>query len=208
MRTIQKRGLEVAVVGLSLLAGTTVALADEGEEDTGTGITVTAGGGFEDYVGHTMRHTSNGTGAWAIRTAVELQQYVTLEAGYIGSAAKVNAPLGNEAATLVGTTFEAIGRLTPLPDEGIRPYAFFGAAWRRYDVSGADLTTADSGMNDSDDLFQIPFGAGVESRYQSYVADLRVTFRPSTAEDLVLESDNEYASMNSWGINAAFGYEF
>ena len=210
MRTIQRCGIELVVASLSLIAASAVAVADDGDEDEDarTGISVTAGGGFEDYAGHTMRQTSNSTGAWAIRTAVEVQRYVSLEAGYIGSASEVNAPLGNDAATLVGTTFEAIARLTPLPDEQLRPYAFLGAAWRHYEVPGVDMTTADFGMNDSDELLQIPFGAGVESRYQGIIADARVTFRPSTGASLVLESDGGYATMTSWGFHVGLGYEF
>jgi hypothetical protein len=155
-----------------------------------------------------MRHTSNANGVWAIHTDVEIQRYVSLEAGYLGSAAKINAPLGNNAATLVGSTFEAIGRLTPLPDSRIQPYAFFGAAWRHYDVAGQDFTTSDTGMSDSTDLFQIPVGAGLAYRYGAMIGDARFTFRPSTGDGLVLEPDGDDATMNTWGISAGLGYEF
>lgn len=208
MRTLQKHVFGLALASASLFVGAGVAAAEDEDENAGTGITVTAGGGVEDFAGHTMRHTSNANGIWAIHTGVEVQKYVALEAGYLGSAAKINAPLGNAAATLVGTTFEAIGRLTPLPDSALQPYGFFGAAWRHYDIAGESFTTSDAGMNDSDDLFQIPVGVGLGYRYGSLVGDARFTYRPSVGESMVIESDGEYATMNSWGLAGGVGYEF
>jgi hypothetical protein len=155
-----------------------------------------------------MRHTSNANGLWAIRTDVAVQRYVYLEAGYVGTAAKVNAPLGNTAATLVGSTFEAIGKLSPLSKSALKPYAFFGAAWRHYDIAGEDFTTSDAGMDDSDDLFQIPVGAGLGYRRSGFIADARFTFRASAGESMIVESDGEYAPMHTWGVSAGLGYEF
>lgn len=192
----------------TLLLGAGIASADEAEPEARSGITFTAGGGVEDFAGQSMRDSSNLNGLWAVHAAVEVQRHVTLEAGYIGTAAKINAPIGNDAATLVGSTFEAIGRLSPLPDAVIKPYAFFGAAWRHYEVGGEDFTTADFGMEDSDDLFQIPVGAGLGYRYAGLVVDARFTYRPTTGESLLLESDGEYAPMETWGMSAALGYEF
>jgi len=191
-------------VGTSLLAG--AAAAEETEARSGVRLIV--GAGVEDFVGDTMRQTSNMNGNWGLHAAFDLQKHFVLEAGYIGTASQINAPIGNTEATLVGTTFEALGRLMPLPEQSVRPYAFLGAAWRRYDVTGESFTTADAGMNDSTDLLQLPVGAGVEYEKGGFIADARFTFRPSAGGELVLEDKGEYASMHTWGLNAAVGYEF
>jgi len=126
---------------------------------------------------------SNANGVWAIHTGVDVQRYVTLEAGCVGTA------------------------LTPMPDATLQPYAFFGAAWRHYDVAGESFT-ADAGMSDSDDLFQVPVGVGMGYRHGGFVGDARFTYRPSVGQSLVLESDGNYATMNAWGLSAGVGYEF
>lgn len=208
MHSNRKHLVELIIAGASVLAAGGVAVADDVEKEARSGISVTAVGGVEDFAGHTMRHTSNLNGLWSVHTAVDVQRYVALEAGYIGTASRISSPIGEDAATLLGSTFEAIGRLSPLPDQRLQPYAFFGAAWRHYDVTGADFTTSDAGMNDSDDLLQIPVGAGVAYRYGALVGDARFTFRPSTGAELVLEDDGGYANMNTWGIAGGLGYEF
>jgi hypothetical protein len=206
MRT-NRHPFAAAIAGASLLAGAGIAAADDDARGD-SGITLVATAGVEDFTGHTMRQTSNLGGLWGVHTAIGVQKYVSLEAAYVGSASKINAPLGNDAATLVGTTFQGIARITPLPDLAIRPYAFFGGAWRHYEVAGEDFTTAASGMIDSTDLFQLPVGAGVAYQYGAVVADMRFTYRQTAGESLLLERDGEEATMNTWGVTAGLGFEF
>jgi hypothetical protein len=207
MRTF-KHAVGLVFASTTLVAGYGPAIADDPEARTG--ISVTAAGGVEDFAGDRMRDQTDVNGLWGIHGAYDVQDFVAVEAGYLGSAATVSAPLGDTEATLLGTTVEAIARATPLPDSPVKPYAFVGAAWRHYDVTGEDFTTSDAGMADSDDLFQIPFGAGVGYQYAGWIADARFTFRASTDAELVLEdnSSNDFANMNTWGVTAGIGYEF
>lgn len=210
MSKLLKQTLAVALGSVTFGGvGVGVAVADEGTEER-TGISVVAGGGIEDWFDNTMRDTSNTNGTWAVHGALEVQKYFTLEAGYIGSASMVNAPIGNTSATLVGTTVEALARVSPMPDAVLSPYAFVGAAWRRYDVSGESFTTSDSGMSDSDDLFQVPFGAGLGYRTSGFLVDARLSFRPSIDGELVVDDpqDDSYRSLMTWGLSGGVGYEF
>lgn len=206
MRTITRAGITLAIVALPGVA----AAQDETELMTGIGVAISVGGGVEDFTGEDMRDTSDPGGLWDIRAVVGTRSYLGFEAGYVGTAAAVDAPLGGETATLLGTTVEALARTNFLPDSAIQPYAFLGAAWRRYDVQGEDFTTSDSGMADTDDLFQIPVGAGLGYRYSNIIADARFTFRLATGEDLVVqdEADDEFAAMHTWGVSGRVGYEF
>ena len=201
---MQKKSLLGLACAFSTLLVGGVAFAD-GNQDVG--IKVTAGGGVEDFVGHTMRHASNASGMWGIHAGIDLQKYVSVEAGYQGSASKINAPLGNAAETLMGTTIEGIARATAWPDSKFEPYAFFGAAWRHYGVSGSP-TLADSGMNSTNDLFQVPVGAGLSYKMGKWVADSRFTYRPSVNQSLIKESDGNYAIMDTWSVGAGLGYKF
>jgi hypothetical protein len=209
MRTLSKTLFTLAVASTTLVAGVGVAVADDDEDDR-SGISLTAGGGVEGFTGESMRDTSEVNGLWGVHGAVDFERYfVGIEAGYLGSAAKITAPLGNaNDATLLGSTVEAIGKVSPLPDLIVQPYAFVGAAWRHYDVTGEDFTTAATGMADADDVFQIPFGAGLGYREGGLVVDARFTYRQTQYEDLVLETDGDTAMMDTWGVTAGLGYEF
>lgn len=207
MRTFTRAGIALALVALPGLA----AAQDEDEGLlTGIGVEVAVGGGVEDFTGEDMRDTTDPAGLWDIRAIVGTRSYIGFEAGYVGTASMVTAPLGGEDATLLGTTLEALARTNFLPDSDIQPYAFLGAAWRRYDVQGEEFTTSASGMDDRDDLLLIPVGAGVGYRYMNVVADARFTFRLATGEDLVVqdEANDEFAPMHTWGASARVGYEF
>jgi hypothetical protein len=207
MRTKHVFGFAIATT--SLIAGAGVAAAQEADEEERSGFAIIASGGVEDFSGETMRDTSDVSGIWGIRADYTYESLVGIEAGYLGTAANVNAPIGGTSATLVGSTVEALAKVM-VPDLPVQPYAFVGAAWRRYDVVGEEFTTSDAGMDDSDDVFQIPLGAGVGYRYRGLVADARFTFRPTTGEDLVITDtrNEEFAPMHTWGVSAGLGYEF
>jgi len=206
-----KTGIAFACGGLLFCAGLGDARADDPLPETGIGVEVAVGGGVEDFTSQDMRDSSDMNGLWNVRALVGTRSYIGVEAGYTGSAANINAPLGGTSATLLGTSLEAVARATPLPNEPYQPYVFAGAAWRHYDVQGEDFTTSDSGMADSEDELQIPFGAGFSYRYESLVADARFTFRAATDSTLVLENGGtgtDYAPMHTWGASAGIGYEF
>lgn len=206
MCTMKSFGVGVATAAATLLVSAGQAAAGP-DEETGW-FSITAGGGIEDFAGETMRDTSGTNGLWSLQAAVGVQRYLAVEAGYTGTAAQINAPIGNTEATLVGSSVDAIGRVTPIPGSDLQPYAFLGAGWRHYDVVGESFTTSDAGMSDSDDLLQLPVGAGLSYRRGGIIGDARFTYRPTLGEDTVLEPDGDYATMDSWGVTAGVGYQF
>jgi hypothetical protein len=194
--------LFVALAGIAGVYGGAAA------DDRASGFAVTATGGVEEFVGRTMKDTSGVTVTWGVRAAAAVQRVVVVEAGYHGSAASVHAPIGNDDATLVGSTFEAIARATPMPGEPVQPYGFIGAGWRHFEVSGATFTTADSGMRDATDIVAVPVGAGILYPIGRALADVRFTYRYGFDEALVLESGGAYAAMTTWTLDAGVGYRF
>ncbi len=181
------------------------------------GISTTLGGGITGFTNKTMRDavSSDVGGLWDLRVAVGSHMPLAFEAGYIGTAANIDALIGTQSGTLVGTTVEGAVRYNVLPHYAFTPFAFAGIGWQRYDITGANFTLSDSGVNESDNSVVFPMGAGVAYRTEGLVVDLRGTFRPNTNQDLVLQNagtgnanNDKFAPMHAWEASAAIGYEF
>lgn len=174
------------------------------------GVAVAVGAGVGGFTDQNMRDTTNTGATWDVLAIVGTRSWLSIEAQYLGSAASVDALSGDKNANLIGTAIGADVRVNVLPAEQWQPYAFVGGAYRRYDVTGADFTTADTGMNDSDTLFEVPMGAGVSYRDQGLLIDLRGTFRAAVDANLVQESltSTDYVPMHNWSASARVGWEF
>jgi len=172
------------------------------------GMSVSVGGGVTDFVDQGMRDTTGVAGTWDVRYQVGTRTPLSFEAAYSGSAQSIDAIGLDSSAVLVGTTVEGAARINLLADNPLQPYAFAGAAWRRYTVSNADFNTSD--VASSDDVLEVPVGVGLAYRYRSLIIDGRFDIRFSGAEDLVpsTEAGVDHQAMNRYGINARIGYEF
>jgi len=214
LRTTLKTGLSLALAGTVALAlAPRTASAQPAEEEdllTKYGIGVTIGGGVEGFTEKGMRDTTSPAGTWDVRAQLGTRLPVSIEAAYMGSASSIDALLGSQTGTLIGTAVEGDARLNVLTEGAWQPYGFVGAAWRRYDVTQANFTTADTGMNDTDNLFEIPVGAGLTYRVDHFLFDVRGTFRYATNADLVQENSaaQDFVPMHTWAGSAKIGYEF
>ncbi len=171
------------------------------------GLSVSAGGGVAGFTDESMRDTADVGGTWGVRAALGTRSPIAIEAGYVGSAQAVDALGLDRDAVLLGTAVEGLARVNLLPAERINPYFFGGAAWSRYDIVNAETNTSD--ISDSDNLLEIPVGAGVSYRIAAFVADVRGEFRVATGEDLVRTDVGEDApTLHRWSASARLGYEF
>jgi len=181
---------------------------------TDFGVSVMAGGGVQDFASSRMTDTTDPGGMWDIRAVVGSSAYIGGEAAYTGSAQKIQPVFGNQSeGNLIGTGLEADLRVNALPLYAVTPYAFAGLGWRRYDVTGEDFSTSDTGINDSDDQLEVPLGAGVQYHRSGFIADARFTYRVATYEDMVVSDQSrarteDPADMDTWGVAAHLGYEF
>lgn len=212
------------LVGVAALAVPTAVVADDETPDiysyswhdsrlaSDFGVSTLVGGGVSGFTDQTMRDTTSAaSGLWNLRLTLGSHTPLGFEAGYVGTAANINALIGDQSGTLVGTTVEGALRYNILPHYAINPYAFAGIGWQRYDVTGAAFTTSDSGMADSDNSVVYPMGLGVAYRHTSgIVADLRGTFRANTNSGLVLTDpgSKDFAPLHTWEASGAIGYEF
>jgi hypothetical protein len=178
------------------------------------GVSAIIGGGVAGFTDRTMRDTTSSVGGlWDFRLTLGTHVPLGLELGYTGTATNLKG-LPAQNGTLIGTTAEAALRYNVLPHFMWTPYVFAGVGWQRYDVTNANVTLSDSGMNDHDNLLEFPMGAGLAYRMSGFVLDLRGTFRAATDQNLVLKTaatsptSNDFAPMHTWQASAALGYEF
>jgi hypothetical protein len=182
------------------------------------GVSAIIGGGVVGFTDRTMRDTTSSVGGlWDFRLTLGSHVPLGLELGYTGTATNLKG-LPAQNGTLIGTTAEAALRYNVLPHFVWTPYVFAGVGWQRYDVTSANVTLSDSGMNDHDNLLEFPMGAGLAYRMAGFVLDLRGTFRAATDQNLVLKgsvptttiapTSSDFAPMHTWQASAALGYEF
>lgn len=174
------------------------------------GIAVSAGGGGAGFTEKGMRDTTSACGSWDVLAQFSTRSWLSIEGQYYGTAGSIDSLVGGKNANLVGHAVGADVRFNVLPDGMFQPYGFVGGAYRRYDVTGASFTTSDAGMNDSDNLLEIPMGVGVAYRTGGFVADVRGSFRAAIDSALVLKSptSTDYVPMHQWGATARIGWEF
>ncbi len=192
---------------------TTPVIVDNTDDDSTLeryGIGVALGGGVEGFTSDTLRNTTNDGGNWNVRLAFGTRQPLGFEAAYFGSAQSIDAFGLDDDALLVGNGLQGNLRLN-LVDANVQPFVFGGLAWRRYTLQNTDVNTSD--ILDSDDVLEIPMGAGVAWKYAGFMFDARGEFRYADQEDLVPEfADNgaldDTGTMHRWGVNANIGLAF
>jgi hypothetical protein len=182
---------------------------------SGIGVSTILGGGVAGFTGSTMRATTADVGGlWDLRVTIGSHIPLAVELGYVGTATNLRGLPAGQNGTLVGTAFEGALRYNVLPHHLATPYLFAGIGWQRYDVTEANVTLSDAGMNDKDNLLEFPMGVGMAYRMSGFVFDVRGTFRAATEQNLVLEqptaspTSSDFAKMHTWEASAALGYEF
>lgn len=184
------------------------------------GLGLSAGGGASDWFDRQLRNVTGLSGTWEVRGYVGLNKPLGIEVAYVGRASSIEPAFGpNLSSTLVGNGVEVAGRVNIFHDLAVQPYAVVGIGWTHFSVSN-NVTLADFGMNDSDDILEIPLGAGASWRGPwNLLVDARFTFRPALGEDLVVGSvptvngeallaAGDFLDMDTWEASARVGYQF
>lgn len=175
------------------------------------GVAFVLGGGVEGFTNDSMRSSTKDGGNWDARAIFGTRDWVGFEAAYIGSAQSIDALGLDGDALLVGNGVQGNLRLNLTKDSLVQPFAYAGAAWRRYSLQNQGLNT--SAVRNSDDVLEIPMGVGLAYKFNGFMLDARGEFRAATGEDLMpsltdTTGDNTRAEMHRWGVNANIGYAF
>jgi hypothetical protein len=160
------------------------------------------GGGVTDFTEDALKDAFDTGAAWDVRLGFGSRFFVGAEAAYVGS---FRGGKGG-GSDIMTNGAEGVLRLQyPYLASGwlVEPFAFGGIGWNRLSVRDAP-----PGVKDSDDYGVVPFGAGVTLGRGRMLVDARFTYRSSFSEDLPVGAGGSTPSLNSWGVNAAIGYEF
>jgi hypothetical protein len=194
----------------------TIYIDDEEDDDRfyGSGIGLEAGGGVNEFANGRVAQITESGGAWGARLTIGTRSPVALEAAYIGSANPIQT-LGLDRSTLMSNGAEGALRLhlalAELNDSGsvmVKPYLLAGFAWKHYDLRGDSVNT--SNVQDSDDVFEVPLGVGLNWSFGHFIADQRFDYRPSLSGSVVrdLNDDTSDENLNTWSLTARVGVEF
>jgi hypothetical protein len=187
----------VVAAAVMMLAGADVARADVG----GPTSYFLLGGGVDAFTDSTAKNLWDTGGTWDLRLGGGNRSYLGTELAYVG--ALHPAKSGN--LDLLANGAEAVVRLQAPYAAGsgwlVEPFAFGGIGW-----SYLSVRNAPSGVKDTDNIGQVPFGAGVTFGMNRFLVDARFTYRWTFNEDL--GGPGGTIRLHNWAVNAAIGYEF
>ncbi len=180
------------------------------------GLVVALGGGTSGFTNSTMKDTAHVGGEWNLRVTFGTRTPLAVEATYLGSAQSIDALGLDNDAVLVGNGAQAALRLNALVNRPVTPFLYAGVGFRHYNIANESMNTSD--VKNSDNVMEVPVGAGVGARWRGIVVDARGEFRASAFEDLmkqqsadggfIFDANDDHAGMHRWGVNATVGYEF
>jgi hypothetical protein len=173
------------------------------------GLSLSVGAGVIGFTDSTMRDTTKTGGLWDVRVGLMTNRALGLELAYEGGLQAIDALGLDTDAQLLSTEVEALARVNFLTGRWIvQPYAFAGAAWKRYSLENVETNTSD--VNDSDDVLEIPLGIGLGYRVSGFLVDVRGSFRPAVDSDLLPENNQsgDSAALHAWAATLRLGYAF
>jgi hypothetical protein len=197
------------IAGLALAAAPGLAGADgwrgSGSSNLRTpyGAYVLLGGGVTDFTEDAVKDRFDAGGSWDLRLGLGSRFYLGGEVAYVGS---IRSSADGSGSDLLSNGGEAVLRVQYPYATGswlVEPFVFGGIGWNR-----VSLEDAPPGLEDSDDVGVVPFGAGVTLGNGRLLLDARFTYRTSFDEDLALAVGEGPANLEQWGVTAAIGYEF
>jgi hypothetical protein len=221
MKSVKKISVILGLAGVIEITGERVTSAqapsDTEEGDplarrtlvTKYGVALSLGGGVQDFTNAEVRSLTSVGGNWGLRLELGSLLPVSLELGYLGSAANIDSQFRRNRGTLVGTAVEGAIRGNLPTGTPLIPFAFAGLGWTNYTVTSTTFTRINDGINDGDNLLELPLGGGLAMHYRGFDADVRFTYRPTINNNLIVNNADvlapSYASMNTWSLGAQVG---
>lgn len=169
------------------------------------GIGMAVGGGVTGFTAKRPSELANVGGNWEARLSFGTRGPFAIEAAYIGAAQGMDALGVENDAVLVGNGVEADLRMNLLRDSAIVPYALAGIGWRHYEVSGN--VSATSSVRETDNVLEVPVGAGVTYSFKPVFVDLRGVFRPTFDSDLLRGTTESDRGLHNWSTRVSVGWE-
>jgi hypothetical protein len=171
--------MRILVPLLTLVPVVAAAQPDEREPSLLAMPVVAVGGGVAGFVSPTLREVSDDGGAWNARIAAGDPKAIRLELSYTGAA----QPLDSASGTLLksGALVQAHINVGPWVSS-VEPFMYLGAGLAHYRVRG-DIMHRD--LAPTDNVLELPIGAGVAKRVGRYVFDVRAGLEIASGADLL-----------------------
>jgi len=136
-----------------------------------------------------------------VRVGIGTRLPVAIELAYMGTASSINALGLDPSAILLSNGAEGVIRVNILPGM-IQPFIFAGIGWRHYNIVNKNFNTSD--IANSDNVGQVPVGAGIQFRISQFIIGARGTFRPTWDTDMLPSG----SQLHMWSADLNFGGEF
>jgi hypothetical protein len=173
------------------------------------GVEAAIGAGVTGFFAQRARALASPGGSWEIRVTMGSRLPLAFEGAYIGSRQNL-AMMGLQPnGVILGNGGESNLRFN-LTRGAVQPYVFAGAGWIRYRFSDTKLRTIDGQA--SENVFQMPFGAGLTVRGHHAFADARATGRFLYNDVLVdraeTSSSTKLGAVSSWSLIGRVGWQW
>ena len=174
------------------------------------GVGVTLGGGAVGFWQEGTKAFVDTGGSWDVRATIGTRLPIAFEAAYVGTAQSVNALGLSTDAILLGSTAEGDIRINILRGR-VQPYVFGGAGYTYYRITNTAISTSD--LQRTDNVFEIPFGAGLSWRVgHALLLDIRGTGRWTFDDELfkvaAATTNAGDSHLYNWMGTAHLGWEF
>lgn len=172
------------------------------------GFAVQAGGGVTGFTGSEARDHL-GTGAmFEARAIFGTRSYLGGELAYVGSGSEVSASGLDGNAIMLSNGLEMTGRYSlPLYYRDLRlaPFLFSGMGYSRLSIVNdtGNASIAKGGAN----ALTMPFGAGFNTGWNGFTADLRFTYRKVIDDDMIKTPGQDRVNLANWSAGLTVGYE-
>jgi hypothetical protein len=181
--------------------------------DIGVGLEV--GGGVSNFTNNFINSITDVGGAWTARLVFGTRSPVAFEAAYIGTAQNIRSLGLSSGSVLMANGAEGDLRLNLIPTSPLSPYIFGGAAWKHYNIVNQGFANTSS-LQNSADVLELPFGAGLAWNYMGFILDARFDYRPSFYDNILRAPPDFLAAnpgasnsgLNNWSATARVGVEF
>lgn len=173
------------------------------------GMTLAAGGGVTDFTDSGTRALTAFGGSWDVRLAFLTRRRVGFEFSYIGGANMIHGlGFSVDRTRLIRNGIEAALRVNApfyARDTLLEPYVAGGMGWNGYRITNATSATASASPHDANTL-ALPLSAGFAVGYKGFIADARVTLRPTYYQTTL--RDQGSGALTNWDLGGMLGFEF
>ena len=173
----------------------------------GAGLGFLVGGGISNFTASLARESTQAGGGWDATLIFGTRQHIALEAGYNGTLNDINSPGLSGRTKLIGNGATGMARIN-FTKTAFQPFVVGGLGWKHYALTNDNFNN--SNVRGSDNVVEIPMGAGFAYRFKSLMVDARGVYKYALNSGLfsraIADSDSA-GDLHNWGARVNLGFE-